>query len=560
MIENLKNCFLSILFIISCCLFIISCNNPSQPPGIEIVNTPEDFNLKSTDLIRKNLDFAIGNKGKIDDSISLLMAGTVAKIYESDGYKPVWEENRKWTPYGEELIEFISNAKLYGLFPEDYYHHQLVSIQNRFQLDTLGKSDSRDAALWTRADLMMTSAFIQIVKDIKLGRLPQDSISLRSDSVLTDDFYLQQLNELQKKGSLQFIVNALEPMHKGYHELKAGIKEFLSNEDTNMYVKVPPLKNSEFKTVLQQRLFQGGFIDFDSTRADSLQLAQAVKKFQKHAGINVDGKIGEVSLRLLNTSDIDRFISIAITLDRYKMLPEKMPDRYLWVNLPGYYLRLIENDSDKLFSKIIVGKTNTRSPVLNSSISEIITYPQWTIPQSIIVKEIIPAAKKNPGYITKKGFSLLDSKGNVVSPDSVNWSKYNKGIPYRVVQGSGDANALGVMKFNFSNKYSVYLHDTNQRSLFNNSDRAMSHGCVRVQNWEELAYNILRNESAENTSKEDSVKQWLQQKRKHSIPIMKRLPLFIRYFTCVGENGKIRFYDDIYGEDKMLYQKYFKRN
>src|SRR5206468_5444356 len=134
----------------------------------------------------------------------------------------------------------------------------------------------------------------------------------------------------------------------------------------------------------------------------------------------------------------------------------------------------------------------------------------------------------NPSYITKKGFSLIDAKGNEVNPDSVHWSKYKRSIPYRVIQGSGDDNALGVMKFNFSNKYAVYLHDTNQRYLFNNADRAISHGCVRVENWEELTYNIIRSEGPESVSKEDSVKKWLANKEKHSLSIKNKLPLYIR--------------------------------
>jgi murein L,D-transpeptidase YcbB/YkuD len=148
---------------------------------------------------------------------------------------------------------------------------------------------------------------------------------------------------------------------------------------------------------------------------------------------------------MMNTSSKERFLRIAITMDRYKLLPEKMPDRYLFVNLPGYDLKLMEGDSIKLYSKIICGKPITRSPLLNSFVSELITYPQWTVPQSIIEKEILPGAKKNPSYITKKGFSLLDSKGNVVNPDSVDWSKFKRGIPYKVVQGRGDDNALGIM-------------------------------------------------------------------------------------------------------------------
>jgi murein L,D-transpeptidase YcbB/YkuD len=120
------------------------------------------------------------------------------------------------------------------------------------------------------------------------------------------------------------------------------------------------------------------------------------------------------------------------------------------------------------------------------------------------------------------------------------------------------------MKFNFPNKYAVYLHDTNQRYLFAQSSRSLSHGCVRVQAWQDLTNYILRNDSmyvlAERRgsfTKADSVTHWLNNKEKHSIPVRKKIPLFIRYFTCEGKKGKIVFYDDIYNEDRWLQEKYF---
>jgi murein L,D-transpeptidase YcbB/YkuD len=190
-----------------------------------------------------------------------------------------------------------------------------------------------------------------------------------------------------------------------------------------------------------------------------------------------------------------------------------------------------------------------------------ITYPQWTIPQSIITKEILPATKKDPGYIGKKGFSLVDSKGEEVDPYFVDWSLYKKIIPFKVVQGGGDDNALGILKFNFNNKYAVYLHDTNQRYLFSRSTRALSHGCVRVQEWQKLAYYILNNDSlnAKNNNYVhiDSVRKWLVQKEKHVIIVRNKLPLFIRYFTCGTKDNKVVFYDDIYSEDKRLRDRYF---
>jgi L,D-transpeptidase YcbB len=389
--------------------------------------------------------------------------------------------------------------------------------------------------------------------------LPQDSVTLRSDSVLNDDFYEQQFNIYKMSGSMSRVARPLEPKHDGYQLLKAALPAFLDSADYHPHTIVPSPKDSLFKPLLQARLYEQGYLGFDSTAIDSLQLAEAVKKFQQRANITVDGKAGEGTIRMMNMTDKDRFVSIAISMDRYKMLPEQMPERYIWVNLPSYYMKLQVKDSVKLVSKIICGKPKTRTPLLSSAVSEIVTYPQWTVPASIIQKEILPAIKRDPAYLTKKGFSLLDKEGNEVSPDSVNWSKYSKGIPYRVVQGSGDANALGILKFNFPNKYAVYLHDTNQRSLFGLTMRSLSHGCVRVQEWEKLADYIVRNDRVtdENTVKRspvaDSMYAWLERKEKHSIPLKNKLPVFIRYFTCEGkEDGKISFYDDIYGEDKRL--------
>jgi len=131
------------------------------------------------------------------------------------------------------------------------------------------------------------------------------------------------------------------------------------------------------------------------------------------------------------------------------------------------------------------------------------------------------------------------------------------------MQASGDNNALEVMKFNFNNKYSVYLHDTNQRYLFKNSSRALSHGCVRVQEWQELAFFIARNDSVNAVKRDslkyntDSIRNWVAHKERHRIDVKNQIPLFIRYFSCEGKDGKVVFYDDIYGEDKALREKYF---
>ena len=245
-----------------------------------------------------------------------------------------------------------------------------------------------------------------------------------------------------------------------------------------------------------------------------------------------------------------------------------MPLRYLWVNIPSYYLQVWENDSLAFISRVVVGKPDTRTPMLTSRLTEIITYPQWNIPSSIVLKEVVPGVRKKADYLAKHNYIIVDQRGQVIDPSTLTWSKYKKTFPYKIVQGSGDDNALGILKFNFTNKYSVYMHDTNQRYLFGNPKRSMSHGCVRVQEWEKLAYFLLKGDTLKTRRKLDSVpvnpsidslKAWLKRKEKHYLPIRTKMHVFIRYFTSDVKGGKIRFFEDIYEEDRSLLEKYYLR-
>ena len=553
------------LFLFVSAVFISSCKNadPSKP---EIVNTPEQMDKKVAELISASVNTISSYQFKLSDSAVLNQASFVQTIYGQKNNEPIWSNNENWLPLGDSLFNFIKNAKQWGLFPENFHYKNLDTLRTLFLNDSLAKGEKRDARFWANADILLTDALVQIVTDIKLGRLQNDSVMKRTDSVLSKEFVLEKLNAVIESQSMDKVFSSLEPAHRKYHELKAGIKNFLDSASFKTYTQVPaPGKNAQdYKKLLQQRLYEEEFISFDSTAADSVQLAAAIKKFQRKQKITADGKAGAETIRRLNSTDEEKFYCIAITLDRYKMLPDTMPEKYIWINLPSYQLQFWVKDTLEVVSRIVVGKPHTRTPVLTSAVHEMITYPKWTIPNSIIVKDIIPAMKRNTDYLAKKGFSLFDKKGEEVDPASVDWSKYSKGIPYNVVQGSGDANALGILKFNFRNKYQVYLHDTNERYLFSRDTRALSHGCVRVQEWSRLAYFFIANDSLsyKNNQKRigsDSLTHWLITKEKHTIPLKKKIPVFIRYFSCEGKNGTIIFYDDIYGEDAMLRKKYYSR-
>jgi murein L,D-transpeptidase YcbB/YkuD len=541
---------------------LFSCKSKHAATEKQIVATPEEMDTKVTENIKAVLQYALDNNGNINDSIRLAVPAIVDSFYHKNEYVNIWSKNEKWEPLADSLYNFIEGSETYGLFPSDYHYKDIREIRSTLIKDSLAKTD---ANIWTIAELMLSDAFMQLSKHLKQGRLLPDSISLSANSKLMNDFFIKNLNNLIEEKSLTSLLTTLEPKHAAYNELKKGIKRFTDSMDRKRYsyVVYPNKDSLGFIKNLQKRLQEGEYLDASVKQADSQHIAYAVKNFQNRRGIKADGKVTASLVRSLNSTDAERFKRIAINIDRYKQLPDKLPQRYIWVNLPGFYLRVIDRDSVVFESKTIVGKPSTRTPALNSVITDMVTYPQWTIPNSIIKKEILPALKRDPGYLARKGFSLVDSEGETIDPYSVDWSKYSKGIPYKIVQGSGDDNALGILKFNFNNPYSVYLHDTNQRYLFKNSSRALSHGCVRVQDWEKLAFYIAANDSIYQTENNppsyniDSIKTWLANKERKRIMVKNRLPLYIRYFTCEGKNGKIIFYDDIYGEDKTLREKYF---
>lgn len=558
--RNYSACFLMML--------LLACNNNKvKDPGK--VTNPAEMNSRVAGNIHDVLNAGLFDAGKIDDSTKLHSPDIIQAFYSRSDHRPVWSSMEKWMPMADTLFRFIAQAEQEGLFPDDYHYTSLKFLKDTLDADSLTRMH---AALWTKADLLLTDGFMHIIRDLKQGRLQPDSLSLNKDSVLVDKFFITTLNELLEKNNFNGLLTSLQPAHKNYWELKKGIKQFVAGMDRRETVYIPfPFKRGDvtdsihFIKLLQQRLLDHACIDPLPGLPDSARLSVAIKKYQLQKGLQADGKYGKNLVNSLNSTDMEKFKRIAITLDRYKQLPVKMPEKYIWVNVPGYLLRVVDADTVVFESKVIIGKPETRTPLLTAEISDMITYPTWTVPNSIIVKQYLPRLKNNSNYISKIGLKLYNNKGEEIDPNTVNWSKYSRGIPYKVMQGSGDNNSLGVIKFNFNNPYAVYLHDTNQRYLFKNASRALSHGCVRVQEWEKLAFFIARNDSLLQAGNEtlkytaDSIKSWIANKEMRRVYVKNHIPLFIRYFSCETKNGILKFYDDIYGEDKLLIEKYFAK-
>ncbi|GGA91482.1 peptidoglycan-binding protein [Puia dinghuensis] len=519
-----------------------------KTPGQTSARVDIDGDLKTM------LESIANNGDKLNDSTVLVYRKLVDSVYDNNGYTAIWSDKQRWLPAGDSLLSFIEGCKTYGLFPTDYHFPLLAFFKRVVVEDTLAR---KNAAMWNRADVLLTDAFFTLVKHLKQGRLDYDSVTLRRDSVLPDSIFTRTLATARQFG-VRGALDSLEPRHPGYDSLKAYLGDFLAGAHFRKltWLDYPYKDSAVFYTALMRRLQEVGYIDSAVTIADTAMLTGALRKYQENNKLKVTGKASQETVSMMDNSDWEKFKRIAINLDRYKLLPDTLPKTYVWVDLPAFSLQVRSDDTVALESKVIVGAPKTRTPLLTSEISNFVTYPQWTVPNSIIFKEMLPAIKRNVDYLRKQNLMVVDDNDSVRDPLTINWKRLNKNnFPYQLKQRQGDDNSLGVMKFNFKNKYDVYLHDTNVRWMFDKTFRALSHGCVRVKEWRKLSAFLIRNDTMRYHP--DTLKNWISRQEKHTVWGFSRVPIYLRYFTAEGKKGKIVFYDDIYGEDRALRNRYF---
>jgi murein L,D-transpeptidase YcbB/YkuD len=203
---------------------------------------------------------------------------------------------------------------------------------------------------------------------------------------------------------------------------------------------------------------------------------------------------------------------------------------------------------------VIVGKPHTSTPTLSSVIKHFTLAPDWHVPHSIATKEILPRLKQDPGYLARNNFALYNYQGRMLDPYQINWRKVTaQRFPYTIRQSAGCDNALGNIVFRFANPHAIYLHDTPVRQAFQQPHRALSHGCVRVEQPLQLAAFLLGRggQNVELPTEDECARQ----PRPQDVPLAQSIAVHIRYATCAAEGGQLRFYPDIYGHDAALRQQ-----
>jgi murein L,D-transpeptidase YcbB/YkuD len=539
-------------FILIIIIFILGCNNSKKSEEDVFAKTGIYSTQNYTELVLTESDITQFFMSYPENEVVM---NEVTQYYKNRNYQYAWFNK-------DGMTQAIPN-----------FQNQLQNYSNDFddnnfripQLDTLItliKTDKSNSNLKEnrakKLELLLTTTFFKYSKKNFSGFV---------DSPYNLNWFIPR-----NKKNYQILLDSLvitnntdrvwEPTNEYYLRLKEKLKQYRNIQKkggfptivtTKKMLKVSEsdsciLKIKEYLVLTQDLRMNDNTIVFTDT------LAKAISNFQRRTGLKEDGQINLESIAELNKPVDFRIKQIMINMERLRWFPDEIESNFLLINIPEFKLHVFENNKKIWDTKVVVGKEVTRTSIFKGNISKIILNPYWNVPKSIIRNEILPILKRNPSYLRRNNFQVL-SGNNIINPSRINWHNYKKNIPFAIRQKPGEDNALGKIKFLFPNDFSIYLHDTPSKNLFNESKRAFSHGCIRVQEPKKLALYLLRKDKNWDEEKIDSV---LLTNKTLDIALQPNIPIYIVYFTAwVDNTGQINFRDDLYNLDVQLEMEIF---
>lgn len=355
-----------------------------------------------------------------------------------------------------------------------------------------------------------------------------------------------------------------EPVNNYYRALKKILVQYRSIEKKGglpyVHLHSLPLRigssDEALPTLKRSLCITGDYGDTERSTMYTDTFAIAVAHYQHRMGLREIGTLDSLTLAEINTPITHRTRQIILNMERLRWMPDSLPQRYILVNIPEYRLHFYEGTADSLSMDVVVGRAANATSIFTGRLSVVSFSPYWNVPQSIIRNEMLPILKRNPGYLAAHHMEVL-KKDEVIDPYSINWSKYTKGVPFDIRQRPGTDCALGLVAFFFPNTYDIYLHDTPAKSFFSETDRAFSHGCIRLSQPEKLADYIFKNDT---TLPPDKIRELMDAHVNKKVPVKPSIPVYIAYFTAwVDERGTVNFRHDIYGHDAKLAKEIFGR-
>ena len=479
----------------------------------------------------------------------------VQQVYRDHRHRAFWVRGSSPQGRAKELVRRICRSADEGLSPADY---DLAGLKQA--LVDLKATPRPDPAKLAALDLRLTTMMLGFATDLLSGRLDPRAVD--------DGWYLttrrssvdSTLRAALRDDDSPDVLEKLRPKAKEYAELADALQDYREILKHGGWGTVPPgraLKQGDRGprvAALRRRLHGTG--DFSSDKADGAfdrGVAGAVARFRVRHGLPADSVADQATIGAMNVPVEARIRQMEVNLDRYRWLPAEFTRRYVLVNIPDYRLYAYDNGKLEFEQRVIVGdQYQNATPVFADSMTYLVFRPEWNVPPSILVREILPRLKDDDHYdLAAQNLEVVDSTGKVVKdPSEIDWGDVDTTRPgYRIRQKPGPNNALGRIKFMFPNRFNIYLHDTPSRKLFERERRTLSHGCVRVENPVQLAGFVL---NKQDDWKPERIEQALDDSAhgNRMVSLERPLPVYLLYLTAFVREGKVQFRNDPYGKDR----------
>lgn len=492
-------------------------------------------------------------------ALGALLIGGSAPLWAASPL--LWFTDARPNAAAQEAIALLAAADEDGLEPRDYSAEALSRA-----LDSLRQGPLASPADQARVDAALTSALLRYLRDRQGGRIDPRQVHAsfalpRTSPAPTAEF----LRDAVAAHRLSAAIRETAPRLPMYDSLRRALVRYRQLAAHPAWQSaLPPLPGRKLVdgqayaglAQLGQRLQALGDLPADAPLPPLFQepLVSALKAFQQRHGLAVDGILGRATLAQLEVTPASRVRQIELTLERLRWTPYLQAPRMIVVNVPEFVLRAYEVHDGridvKLSMRVIVGKAlDTRTPLFSEAMRFIEFSPYWNVPPTIARDEIVPLLQRDPAYFEQQGFEFVSDSGGIVTTLAPAHLDAVLAGRWRIRQRPGPLNALGDIKFVFPNNEQIYLHHTPTPQLFERERRDFSHGCIRVEAPVALARFVLQDQP---DWTEERIQAAMSKGESSTLRLQSPLPVLIAYSTVVVKEGRVYFYPDLYGHDRLL--------
>ena len=500
--------------------------------------------------LRHRMD-ALRASGRLTvDGVRVTAVRLIAELYPQARFERVWTDPKKV----DELLRAIADIRDDGLDPQDYYLDRLKKLRAELAAHP-------DVAKEVDLDILLTDALARLAYNAFYGKVDPERIdrNINVTQTWTGARGAAGAREFLASKSLYQKIEGLKPQRPKYDQFRRALERYRRYEEAGGWGRIPKGKvlsvgrSDPRVPAIRHRLAITEDLPAKLDNEDKLydaDLEKAVHRFQKRHRLP-PGDLGTKTIVAMNVPVKQRIDQIRVNLERARWITRDVKPTQVVVNIAAFEIYFLKDGKRVWQNEAQVGKTYTQTPLFVDEIDYLVLNPTWTVPPGVLEDSVLPAAKKDPRYIEQRGLRVFDSSGREVSARSVNWKRYSAAtLPYTLRQDPGPNNPLGTVKFIFPNSYSVYLHDTPNQLGYDRRLRAMSWGCIHVQDPLELAAWLIDDRKTWNLK---AIEAQVKSRKTKTIHFDTPIRVSLFYWTVdVDDDGTLVFHPDTYQRDRRV--------